>query len=132
MRISYWSSDVCSSDLEGLLVWMEVDSILRQQSGGKKSIDDFAHAFFGMRDGESGVLTYTLDDVVATLNGIQPYDWAGFLNECLNDKSTTATLAGCTNNGHKMVHNDAQLGSHTLRERGSSYQSLSMMHVPIN
>src|SRR3546814_4654226 len=73
LRISDWGSDVCSSEL--------VDSILRQQSGGKKSIDDFAHAFFGMRDGDWGVLTYTLDDVVATLNGIQPYDWAGFLNE---------------------------------------------------
>src|SRR3546814_18013084 len=85
---------------------MEVDSILRQQSGGKKSIDDFAHAFFGMRDGDWGVLTYTLDDVVATLNGIQPYDWAGFLNERLNDTSTHAPLAGFTNNGYKLVYTD--------------------------
>src|SRR3546814_12127356 len=86
MRISDWSSDVCSSDL--------------------KSIDDFAHAFFGMRDGDWGVLTYTLDDVVATLNGIQPYDWAGFLNERLNDTSTHAPLAGFTNNGYKLVYTD--------------------------
>src|SRR3546814_8419377 len=68
-----WTNYQRSEDYynEGLLVWMEVDSILRQQSGGKKSIDDFAHAFFGMRDGDWGVLTYTLDDVDATLNGIQ-------------------------------------------------------------
>src|SRR3546814_16002825 len=59
-----------------------------------------------MRDGDWGVLTYTLDDVVATLNGIQPYDWAGFLNERLNDTSTHAPLAGFTNNGYKLVYTD--------------------------
>src|SRR3546814_4121697 len=40
---------------EGLLLWLEVDSVLSNQSGGKKSLDDFAHAFFGMRDGDWGV-----------------------------------------------------------------------------
>src|SRR3546814_9548618 len=59
-----------------------------------------------MRDGDWGVLTYTLDDVVATLNGIQPYGWAGFLNERLNDTSTHAPLAGFTNNGYKLVYTD--------------------------
>ncbi|NWN23101.1 peptidase M61, partial [Escherichia coli] len=34
---------------EGLLIWMEVDSILREKSGGTKSIDDFARIFFGGR-----------------------------------------------------------------------------------
>ena len=51
------------------MVWMEVDAMLRQKSGGTKSIDDFARAFFGMRDGDWGELTYTFDDVAATLNG---------------------------------------------------------------
>src|SRR5690606_28562519 len=64
---------------EGLLAWLEVDSILRARSGGKKSMDDFARAFFGINDGDWGVVTYTLDDVAATLNGIVPYDWADFL-----------------------------------------------------
>ena len=43
--------------------------MLRQMSGGKRSIDDFARAFFGIRDRDWGEVTYTLDDVVATLNG---------------------------------------------------------------
>jgi predicted metalloprotease with PDZ domain len=50
---------------EGLLVWMEVDSILREQSKGTKSIDDFARAFFQGRDGDYGEVTYTFDDVAA-------------------------------------------------------------------
>ncbi len=91
---------------EGLLVWMEVDSILRDQSGGKKSIDDFAKAFYGMRDGDWGVLTYTFDDVVATLEKIQPYDWRGFLTERLTKTSTHAPLAGFTNNGYELVYTD--------------------------
>lgn len=103
-----WTSWQRSEDYynEGLLIWMEVDSILRQQSGGTKSIDDFARAFFGVRDGDWGVLTYTFDDVVATLNGIQPYDWAGFLDKRVNGVSERAPLAGFTNNGYRLVYTD--------------------------
>src|SRR3546814_7627893 len=60
---------------EGLLLWLEVDSVLSNQSGGKKSLDDFAHAFFGMRDGDWGVLTYDFDQLVGTLDAIPPYAW---------------------------------------------------------
>ena len=42
--------------------------------GGKRAIDDFARSFFGGRDGDYGELTYRFEDVVATLNGIQPQD----------------------------------------------------------
>jgi predicted metalloprotease with PDZ domain len=103
-----WTSWQRSEDYynEGLLIWMEVDSILRQQSGGSKSIDDFARAFFGVRDGDWGVLTYTFEDVVQTLNGIQPYDWAGFLNQRVNGVSERAPLAGFTNNGYRLVYSD--------------------------
>ncbi len=91
---------------EGLLVWLEVDSVLRRLSGGKKSIDDFAQAFFGMRDGDYGELTYTLDDVAATLNGIQPYDWKALLNERLTATTERAPLNGFTGNGYKLVYTE--------------------------
>ena len=89
---------------EGLMVWMEVDSMLRQQSHGTKSIDDFAKAFFGMHDGDWGVLTYNFNDIVNTLNSIVPYDWAGFLNERLQGLSPDAPLKGFENNGYKLVY----------------------------
>ena len=103
-----WTSWQRSEDYynEGLLVWMEVDSILRKQSGGKKSIEDFARAFFGINDGDWGEVTYTLADVVATLNRIQPYDWAGFLDKRLNGKSDHAPLQGFIDNGYKLVFTD--------------------------
>ena len=36
---------------EGYLIWLEVDSILRQKSNGQKSLNDFCRLFYG---GQSG------------------------------------------------------------------------------
>src|SRR5438552_16197324 len=82
-----WRSWQRSEDYssEGQLIWIDVDRIIRQQSGGKRSIDDFARAFFGMRDRDFGELTYTVDDVAATLNRVQPYDWRAYLQRRVYD-----------------------------------------------
>ncbi|MGH8019857.1 MAG: M61 family metallopeptidase [Opitutaceae bacterium] len=103
-----WSSWQRAEDYynEGLLIWLEIDSILRDRSGGTKSMDDFARAFFGMRDGDWGVLTYTFDDIVATLDAIQPYDWARHLEDRVNRINERAPLAGLTNNGYKVIYAD--------------------------
>ncbi|WP_419809366.1 M61 family metallopeptidase [Sphingomonas sp.] len=89
---------------EGLMVWMEVDAMLRRQSGGTKSIDDFARAFFGIRDGDWGEVTYTFDDVASTLNAIQPYDWAGFLRQRLTETGKPAPVNGFAMNGYRLVY----------------------------
>ncbi|HEX8420799.1 MAG TPA: peptidase M61, partial [Sphingomonas sp.] len=101
-----WTSWQRSEDYynEGLMVWMEVDAMLRQKSGGTKSIDDFARAFFGMRDGDYGELTYTFADVAATLNGIVPYDWASFLTKRLTETGQPAPIQGFAMNGYKLVY----------------------------
>jgi predicted metalloprotease with PDZ domain len=103
-----WTSWQRSEDYynEGLLVWMEVDSILREKTGGAKSIDDFARAFFGGRDGDFGEVTYSFDDVVKTLNDIAPNDWRKLLTDRLNAVSDHAPLAGFTRNGYKLVYTD--------------------------
>jgi predicted metalloprotease with PDZ domain len=110
---------------EGLLIWLEVDSMLRAQSGGKKSMDDFARAFFGMRDGDWGVLTYKIDDVAATLNAIQPYDWAGFLNQRLNGLTERAPLAGFTANGYRLVYTDEPTAAFKDGEKRAGRTDLS-------
>ena len=91
---------------EGLLFWTEADSIIRARSGGKRSMDDFAHAFFGINDGDWGEVTYTLDDVVRTLNQVQPYDWAGFLKARVYDVNPHAPLSGFTNSGYRLDYTD--------------------------
>jgi predicted metalloprotease with PDZ domain len=101
-----WRSFQRSEDYysEGELIWMDVDRIIRQQSGGKKSIDDFAKAFFGVRDRDWGELTYTFDDVVNTLNRVQPYDWRTYLTHRVFDIAPKAPLEGITEGGYKLVY----------------------------
>lgn len=91
---------------EGALLWLEVDTILRRESGGKKSMDDFAHLFHGGQDTPPMVKTYTFDDVVSTLNQVQPYDWRGFLTERVLNVAPKAPLGGLENSGWKLVYTD--------------------------
>ncbi len=90
----------------GLLIWMDVDAKLRDLSKGKKSLDDFAKAFFGMKNGEWAANTYTFEDVVATLNGIQPYDWAALLRGHLDGHGSL--IGGLEAHGWKLVYTDQQ------------------------
>ena len=101
-----WRSWMRSEDYysEGQLIWIDVDRIVRQQSGGKRSIDDFAKLFFGVRDRDWGELTYTLDDIVATLNRVQPYDWRGYLQRRVYDIAPQAPLEGINQGGYNLVY----------------------------
>ena len=103
-----WRSWQRSEDYysEGQLVWLDVDRIIRQQSKGKRSIDDFARAFFGMRDRDYGELTYTFDDVVATLDKVQPYDWRSYLRTKVYAVAPQAPLEGITQGGYHLIFVD--------------------------
>jgi predicted metalloprotease with PDZ domain len=103
-----WRSWQRSEDYynEGLLIWLDVDRILREQSGGRRSLNDFARAFFGVNDRDYGELTYTFDDVVATLNRIQPYDWRGYLSRRIGTYTEHAPLEGINQGGYRLVYTD--------------------------
>ena len=89
----------------GQMIWLEADALIRNQTRGKKSLDDFARAFFGVNDGEWKVQdTYTFDDVVATLNGVMPHDWASFLRDRLDGK--VGLTGGIEASGWKLVYKD--------------------------
>ena len=91
---------------EGQLIWIDVDRMLREMSGGRKSIDEFAKAFFGVRDRDYGELTYTVDDVARTLNAIVPYDWRGYLQRKVYEIAPQAPLEGITKGGYDLVYTD--------------------------
>jgi predicted metalloprotease with PDZ domain len=88
----------------GAMIWLDVDAKLRALSGGKKSIDNFAKAFFGMNNGDWKVNTYTFDDVVKTLDGIAKFDWAPFLRERLDGHGPL--INGIAEHGWKLVYTD--------------------------
>jgi predicted metalloprotease with PDZ domain len=91
---------------EGSLVWLDVDMTIRQLSKGKRSLDDFARNFFGIRDGDWGVRTYDFGTVVAELNKVQPYDWAKFLDEAMRQSGQPAPLGGVEKGGYRLVWKD--------------------------
>ncbi|KRD73616.1 M61 family metallopeptidase [Lysobacter sp. Root983] len=88
----------------GQLIWLTVDAKLRELSRDKRSLDDFAAAFFGVDDGSYAVKPYTFDDVVATLNAVAPHDWAAFLRQRLD--ANAAPLDGLAASGWKLVYTD--------------------------
>lgn len=88
----------------GNLLWLAADAKLRELSREKKSLDDFARAFFGVEDGSWKVKTYTFDDIVAALNAIAPYDWAKFLRERVD--ANAPPLDGIAAAGWKLVYTD--------------------------
>jgi predicted metalloprotease with PDZ domain len=91
---------------EGELIWLEVDSIIRQQTHGQKSLNEFCRSFEGGESGAPKVVPYTFDDLVRTLNEIAPYDWASLLKERVNATSTHAPLGGIERGGWKLVYDD--------------------------
>jgi predicted metalloprotease with PDZ domain len=103
-----WRSWQRSEDYysEGLLIWTDVDRIIRQQSRGKRSLDDFARAFFGMRNRDYGELTYRFEDIVATLDRVQPYDWAAYLRARVYDLAVQPPLEGITAGGYALAFTD--------------------------
>jgi predicted metalloprotease with PDZ domain len=104
----HWESWRRSLDYypEGELVWLEVDSTIRQLTKGQKSLDDFCKAFHGGESGAPKVFPYTLDDVIKTLNSIAPNDWATLLQDLVEKTSTHAPLGGIERGGWKLVYSE--------------------------
>lgn len=103
-----WSNYRRGTDFypEGQLLWLDVDTQIRELSGGKHSLDDFARAFFGMDSGSYVTKTYTFDDVVSTLNQVQPYDWKSFLRTRLDYTGDALPEHGIERGGWKLVFTD--------------------------
>ena len=91
---------------EDVLNWLWVDTIIRQQTQGAKSIDDFCHAFHGAPNSPPQVKTYAFDDIVSTLNQVVAYDWRGFWTERLTNHGPGAPLTGIENSGWKLVYDE--------------------------
>jgi predicted metalloprotease with PDZ domain len=92
---------------EGQLIWMDVDTLIREKTKNKKSLDDFAKAFFGVKDGDWGQLTYTRKDLVAALNKLAPMDWEAFFRKRVDEVATKAPLDGLERGGYRLVYGDA-------------------------
>jgi predicted metalloprotease with PDZ domain len=91
---------------EGTLIWLEADVTIRKLSHGAKSLNDFCRVFHGGPGGQPAMKPYTFEDVVAGLNAVQPYDWAGFFKERLHSTASHAPLGGIEASGWKLVYDN--------------------------
>ena len=106
---------------EGQLLWLDVDTRVRELTGDKRSLDDFVRAFFGAvapagaadstggagpgRGGPAlGPVTYALADVVQALTSVAPYDWEKYFTEELHAHGPGAPLDGLARGGWKLVY----------------------------
>ena len=109
---------------EAELIWLDADTLIRERSQGKRSLDDFAHAFFGVNDGSVTTLTYTFDDVVKALNAVEPYDWSAFLRERLDAIGKPPPLDGLRRGGYKLVYTDTPSDYQRAKEGQSKHTDL--------
>ncbi|GAW40199.1 M61 glycyl aminopeptidase [Brevundimonas sp. SH203] len=93
---------------EGQLIWLDVDTLIREKTNGRKSLDDFARAFYGVQDGSYTPAPYTFEDVVAALNGVVANDWATFLRARLDadGPNARAPLDGLARGGWRLTFAD--------------------------
>ena len=89
---------------EGQLMWMGVDTLIRELSEDRKSLDDFARAFFGCENGSMATLTYNFEDVIETLQGVVDHDWAGFINHQLYSRGEGVSLDGLARGGYRLAY----------------------------
>ena len=103
--------------VESVLIWLDADTLIRERSGGARSLDDFAAAFFNPpgsvgQAGQAGPaphlgpLPYTFADVVVALNAVLPHDWAGFLRQRLDGHGPGAPLDGLARAGWRLAWRD--------------------------
>jgi predicted metalloprotease with PDZ domain len=110
---------------EGALIWLDADTLIRERSQGKRSLDDFARAFFGINDGSFTVVTYTFNDVVNTLNSVESYDWTAFLRQRLDSIDKPAPLDGLHRGGYKLTYTDSP--SDFQKARDAKRKRLSLL-----
>jgi predicted metalloprotease with PDZ domain len=107
-----WASWRRSVDFydEGILIWLEVDTLLRQKSGGKRSLDDFCRRFHGGKGGAPQVKPFTLEELAADLHAVVPHDWKRLLTERVTSTSAAPPLDGLKRGGWRLGYADKPPG----------------------
>jgi predicted metalloprotease with PDZ domain len=110
---------------EGDLIWLEADTLIRQESKGLYSLDDFCKKFLGGESGPPKVEPYTFDNVVATLNEVVPHDWRGFFQQRVYAINPRAPLGGIENSGWHLAYTNTVTGMLKSAEGARKFTDMS-------
>jgi predicted metalloprotease with PDZ domain len=104
---SGWSSIRRGQDYydEGAVMWLLADVLIRRQSHGRKSLDDFLRSFLGQRDTGPIVVPYTRQDVETALSAVWPYDWHSFFQKRIYEVNDKPPSEGLEAAGWRIVYN---------------------------
>lgn len=134
---SDWEASRRSVDFydEGLLIWLEADTIIRRQTQGRKSMEDFCRAFYGGPNGPAEVRPYSFDSLAEALNAVAPFDWKEFFQTRINRIGTNrAPLGGLEAAGYRLVYVDraseALRGAEQIRQNTSAEFSIGLRLNP--
>jgi predicted metalloprotease with PDZ domain len=89
---------------EGELIWLDVDTIVRERSHGARSLDTFLHRFTEPSTTGPMVVTYTRAQVEELLNGVEPYDWHGFFEKYVYTRTEHPPTDEIERSGWKLVY----------------------------
>lgn len=110
-----WPSWQRSEDYywDGQMLWLEVDTLIRERSGDKRSLDDFARAFFEKHRSDS----YVFRDVVRALDAVVPFGWSAYFHHRIDDVAAQAPIDGIARGGYRLVYGKTQNDFHRSADR---------------
>jgi predicted metalloprotease with PDZ domain len=102
-----WSSLRRGQDYydEGALIWLRADTIIREQTQDRRSLDDFLQSFLGQQDSDPIVVPYTREDVEAALSAICPFDWHTFFETRVYQINPKPPTEGIEAAGWRLIFN---------------------------
>jgi predicted metalloprotease with PDZ domain len=123
-----WQSVRRGSDFYGemLLVWLEADTLIRDQTHGARSLDDFCRGFFAGPPGKPAVKPYTRAEVIGTLEAVTRLDWNSFFEARVDSVDPRTPLAGIEAAGWQLSYGDTPNEFLTALERTTSVDDFSL------
>ncbi len=109
---------------ESVLLWLEADAMIREKSGGKRTLDDFLRRFHGGENSGPQMVPYTYDDVVTGLSAVADLDWRAHFDRRLHatgPDAAGAPLAGLEAQGWRLVYDERPNEALANREQRNEY-----------
>ena len=89
---------------EGVLIWLDADTLIREKTQGRRSLQDFCRRFHGGASGPPALVPYTFEDVVAALDAVAPFDWRAFFESRISAAAPAPPLAGLERSGWRLAY----------------------------
>ncbi len=89
---------------EGELLWLDVDTIIRAKTHGKKSLDTFLHLYSQPKFTGPITKTYTRADIEHLLNEVVPYNWHAFFQRHVYEVAKLPPTGELRRSGWRLVY----------------------------